>query len=263
MREIDFDTLKFRASMMGEIMSGTGKKWNVENSLTCKRALIEMYREMRYQRRHEVTTKFMEKGTTEEENGITLFSEVENQFYKKNTERITNDFFTGEYDLYTGESTTKAETIVDIKCSWSLWTFPSILDKPDTAYIYQVQTYMALSGAHTAYVAYCLVNASMKLVDEEKKRTAWKMDVYQSGIESPEYVEACKKIERNMIFDIEQFKKEYPGYDFHEKEWTFDIPANERMIKFEVKRDESLIAEMQDRVKDAREWMKSNLSQKQ
>lgn len=60
--------------------------------------------------------------------------------YKKNDVRLTNDFFTGEFDLYEGVEILKANKIIDIKSSYDWTTFPSICDKLEPKYDYQIHT---------------------------------------------------------------------------------------------------------------------------
>jgi len=243
--------------MNGEIMTGVAKGWSVENSLTCKRALVQMYREKKWKRRSNFSNKYTEKGIEVEEDSITLYSLHRGEMFRKNTERITDDIFTGEYDLFLGESPTNATEIIDIKSSWDWNTFPSFLDTIDKDYLYQVQTYMALSGATKGVIAYCLVNTPMHLIDDQKRRLQWKLNDIDGN--STEYQQGCEEIEKNSIYDMEQFKRDFPGYDHVIQDWEFDIPREERVYEIAVQRDDKLIEQMRERCFEAREWMKLNL----
>ncbi len=247
----------FRASSMGDVMTGVAKKWDVENSLTCKRKLIQMHRELIWKRRSNKSNKYVEKGLAVEEAAITLYCRVKKTMFKKNDIRLNNEFFTGELDLYEGTEIMKAKHTIDIKSSWDWTTFPSICDEVDAAYDYQGQTYMDLSGAGIHTVVHCLVNTPASMIVDEKFRLARKMGII--GTETPEYVMGCCEIEKNAIVDMAQFNKDNPGFEFHIKNWDFDIPMEQRIHEMDVVKDESKIARMKDRVNESREWMSINL----
>lgn len=251
------DKLLFRASSMGDIMTGVAKKWDVENSLTCKRKLVQIYRELTWQRRTDKCNKYTEKGLSVEEDAITLYSRVKKKVFNKNDKRLTNDFFTGEVDLFEGESIEKATHIIDIKSSWDWTTFPSICDSIDSAYDYQGQTYMDLTGAQVHTVAYCLVNTPANLILDEKRRLAYKMGVIDT--ETSEYINACIEIEKNHIYDMELFITHNPYFEFHCKDWQYDIPMLQRVYEMDVIRDDKKIISMKDRAIEGRQWMNKNL----
>jgi hypothetical protein len=252
--------LLFRPSSMSDIMSGVAKKWTVENSLTCKRKLVEMYRSLMWNRRPMKSNKYTEKGTKGEDDSITLYSLVKKQFFKKNDQRLTNAYFTGELDLYQGESIMKAEVVVDIKTSWDWTTFPSLLDTESKDYIYQGHGYMDLTGAKKFIVVHCLINTPAELILDEMKRLQWKMQVLDPDADE-EYIEMCKKIEQTMIVDLELFKKHYPFYEFKNdtSNWIWDIPMEERVHEIVIQRDEYLLDQMKARVLECRTWMNNNL----
>lgn len=251
------DKILFRASSMSEIMTGVAKGWDVENSLTCKRKLVQMHREIIWRRRSNKSNKYTEKGLSVEEDSITLYCRVKGELFNKNTIRLNNEFFTGELDLYKGEEITKAKKTVDIKSSWDWTTFPSICDTVDSAYDYQGQTYMDLSGAGIHTVASCLVNTPAGLIMDEKRKLAWKMGIID--IETPEYIEKCIEIEKNAIVDMEMFLKHFPSFEFHIRNWEHDIPMAERVYEMDVVRDDKKIGKMKDRVEECRKWMNKNL----
>jgi hypothetical protein len=251
------DKLLFRASSMGDIMTGVAKGWTVENSLTCKRKLVQMYREISWGRRSDKGNKYTEKGNSVEEDSITLYSRVKKELFKKNEIRLTNEFFTGELDLFQGEEITAAKRVIDIKSCWDWTTMPSVCDTLDAAYDYQGQIYMDLTGAGMHTIAYCLVNTPASLIQDEKKKLAWKMGVIDT--EPQEYIDACIEVEKNHIYDMELFLSHNPYFEFHCKDWKYDVPMNERFHEIDVVRDDIKIKKMIERVKECREWMNKNL----
>lgn len=255
----NYNDLIFRASSMSDIMTGIAKGWSVDNSLTCKRMLVQIHRERTWKRKSSKGNKYTEKGTQVEPDAITLYSRVKKNVYIKNDERINNLFFTGEPDLFLGKSATDCEIIVDIKSSWSWETFPSMLDTESKDYHQQLQTYMALTGAKIGIVAHCLVNTPADLISDEKRKLAWKLGVIDQ--ETPEYTELCKEIERNAIVDMGLFRKHYPFFEFHSdaEKWEHDIPKEERVHEIIIERDDAYIQKMQDRVIECRNWMNTKL----
>lgn len=80
-----------------------------------------------------VTTKALEKGLAVEQDTIDLYNSVFFTRHTKNTERRTNDWLTGECDIYVPSECTK-----DVKSSWSLDTFPLLPeDCDDSGYQWQ------------------------------------------------------------------------------------------------------------------------------
>jgi hypothetical protein len=82
--------------------------------------------------------------------------------FVKNKERKTNDWITGEADIVTEDS------IIDIKSSWSLATFPVLADQgKDKGYEMQLRAYMWLWDKPKATIAYCMVSTPEDLMKWE------------------------------------------------------------------------------------------------
>jgi hypothetical protein len=205
-----------------------------ELSKTAKSHLKKVYAKEKYGREQDIITKQMQKGTEVEEESITLLSRVLKKMLYKNDQRLNNKYITGLPDIYEGESIHSAEEITDIKSSYDLFTFlPNIGEPLDRDYYYQLQGYMALSGAKRACIAYCLVDTPEHLIDSEKWKLFKAMDVISE--ESPEFIKEAQKIEKGMRFG--------------------DIPKEERVLLFPVERDETAIAKIYEKVAKAREFL--------
>lgn len=242
----------FHPSALHKIMTGVKKKWDVENSLTCKRELVKIYREIKYDRYYTHTNKYTEKGQKSENDSITIYSRYRKEFFKKNKEQLSNEFFTGEPDIILPEET------IDVKTSWSLETFPHPLtDEPDDAYVYQGLGYMSLTGAKKHTVAYCLVNAPASLVRREQERLYYEMNC--PTLEDGDYFEGLVAIECNMIYDLKQFRSDNPNHDLYCKEWHYDIPLQDRVVEFTIPMNEEDLDKIKNRIKEARLWMSNNL----
>jgi hypothetical protein len=253
---MNFDNYLFRCSGLSKLMTEPKLKVDKEAgnlAQTTTNYLKEIYREAKYSRRNEFSSKYIEKGLSQEENAITLFSRVTKTFYKKNDTRLNNKFITGEPDLFAGDEITKCKEGFDIKCSWSIFTFPFPDDVLDPCYKWQNAGYMYLTGAEKWTTAYCLVNATANLVLNEKKAIWYKLGCPDE--EDEQYIEKCIEVEKNMIFNRSEFIKVDPGFDFHCRDWQFDIPLKERVLTFTTERNEDDIKIIQDKVLKARKWL--------
>jgi hypothetical protein len=233
----DFSKTLIRCSSIGDIMTEPKAKADKEAgnlSETAKKALKRIYAQVKYGRRKEIITKYMEKGKLVEEESITLFSRVERRFYRKNEESLCNEYLSGTYDLDNDEGDGIITEIVDIKSSWDLDTFMDNVDKPlDNGYFGQLQGYMALTGASKGTIAYCLVNTPEIFFNEAKYRLFKSMDVISEH--SPEYLVAVATLENTMKFD--------------------DIPPNERVYKISADRDDEYIKQVYKKVEKCREYL--------
>lgn len=150
--------LRIRASSLGLIM--TEPKLKTETlSAGAKTYIKKLAREFVYNFEEDISSKYMDKGIIVEDTAIALYNSVFFTDYKKNTERKTNEWVTGECDIFTGKK------IIDIKSSWSLATFPCISeDGIDKGYEWQGRAYMMLWDCDEFENAYCMVNTPEELL---------------------------------------------------------------------------------------------------
>jgi len=228
-----FNDYKFHPSSLGLIMTESRTKDPFGE--TAKSHLLECYISHVYGRSKDITNKYIEKGLMAEEDSIDLYSLVKKKMFLKNEETLQNDFFIGTPDLYEGKSIAAATLIIDLKTSWDIFTFFSSMHKPvDKKYFWQLQAYMDLTGAETSKLVYCLVNTPFKLIEDEKKKTMWKMGVIDPDVDEL-YQTACNEIEKNAIYD--------------------DIDPTKRYIEFAIPRDQDKIDQAHERVELCREFL--------
>ena len=155
--------LKIRASSLADIM--TDPKGKDETlSVGAKTAITKQAKEFVYGYDEKFSSKYTEKGLLSEDRSIDLLNSVLFTEYKKNTERKTNDWLTGEADLVTPNQ------IIDIKTSWSLSTFPCLASEGENkTYEWQLRAYMMLWDLDQAQIAYCLVSTPDHLIGYEDK----------------------------------------------------------------------------------------------
>lgn len=154
--------LNIRASSLSEIM--TDPKGKDETlSVGAKTAITKQAKEFVYGYDERFSSKYTEKGLLVEDSSIELLNSVLFSDFKKNTERKTNEWITGEADIV-------ADRIIDIKSSWSLATFPCLAAEGESkGYEWQLRAYMMLWDLDSAQIAYCLVNTPDHLVGFEDK----------------------------------------------------------------------------------------------
>lgn len=206
---------------------------------TCIEYLMEWYawetEKMRPVDKEAMYIQYVEKGKDVEEDSIRLLSIVEGELYSKNEERVSNDFLTGEPDVFKGEEIMLAEKISDIK---SAWDYPTYLKKLHCPVIksndLQLKCYMDITGAPEADVAHCLVNMPIRILDDLRYSLLKKMDVV--SMESPEFIAAWEIIERSCNFD--------------------KIPVHKRVYRIPIEPfTDSEKQQLYDRVKYCREWL--------
>jgi len=180
-------------------------------------------REQIYGRRKEFTSKQTDKGNKTEFDAVELLEGFYNwNFAAKNSSRKANDFMTGECDIIL------PDTIVDIKSSFSCFTFPLFKSKiPDTDYEWQIQGYMHLWQKPKGMVSYVLMDMPDEMIDRELRYK------FKDG------------------YTNEQYETEYAKYIYS------NIDTKYRVKSFEFEYDASKIEQVEARVKLCREYIES------
>jgi len=185
---------------------------NDELSATTKTWLKEMVKEEVYGYKKQLDTPAITKGIDYENLSIELLNEATFNSYKKNEERITNDWLTGEADIVA------PELIRDVKSSWSLETFPAFQEDANAAvkksgYDWQLRGYMMLYNKPKATIDYCMISTPDSLLKDWDNKKIHKVDgidpvrrVSTVTIERDEALEA-KMLERYEVAN--RYYKEY------------------------------------------------------
>jgi hypothetical protein len=162
--------MKIRSSALGKIMTNPRSKKETL-SATCKTYIKELVKEDLFGYRTTIDSKYLTKGIDMEDTSIDLYNEVHGTLYLKNTERLENEFITGECDI------NAEDKIIDIKSSWSLETFPaSPEDVNNKDYEWQLRAYMWLYDKPKAELAYCMVSTPDYLLKEWDNLDIHKVD---------------------------------------------------------------------------------------
>lgn len=229
------------------------KKLNPELPKTVQTELRNVYRQEKHGREFMFTNKYLQKGIFEEESAITVISNFLGMpLFKYKGDRAYGEFFQGSPDIVLKPFG------IDAKSVWSLQTLPFGDEELEDVYEWQNQAYMELFKKDKWITAKVLVNANGPLLMNEINKF-W----YASGqpeISEPEWIELAKKIERNMIFDMDLFLRDNPSYSmlYHSyDEWEFNIPMEQRIILFESFRSEEKLEQARERVRMSRDYLKN------
>ncbi len=131
-------------------------------SQTAKSYIIQKAKEDFFDYMSELNSKYITKGLAQEQDSINLLNLVRLEDYKKNEERAENEWLSGCCDIITDTS------IIDIKTSWSLDTFPAttyeLKDLSD--YEWQGRAYMWLYDMPSFELCYVMVSTAPELLGE-------------------------------------------------------------------------------------------------
>lgn len=247
-------------------------KKDAERSLpkTMQTELRKIHRMETYRRNFPFTNKYVQKGIQQEEEAITTYQMYLKKvkgittLLTKNTERLKNDWFSGEPDVGPiGVPIREWKEGWDTKCSWDLSTFPFPKDELDPQYESQNQVYMDLTGARKWTTVYCLVNGTEHQVNNEKLKYFYaynQPDEENNPTEYALYLQKVREVELMMIFDYDRFIDKFPYHDMNisKDEWHgegYDIPLEERVIEKVSIYNPEFITELKGRCTIGREYL--------
>lgn len=185
--------MKVRASQVSRLMTSPNKD---ELSKGGKTYVEEIWLNDHFGYREVVQSKYMTNGNLSEAVAIDVLSELDKDFYFKNTTRINLGFLTGECDIDTGNK------IIDIKCSWSIKTFFSAELTKD--YEWQGRAYMYLFDREKFELAYVLLDADERTVLSEQQKVYWNYKRIDEDFEDNEelynrYMQDTEQIKTNLV----------------------------------------------------------------
>jgi hypothetical protein len=158
----------FRCSSLAKLMTNPRNK-SESLSETAKSYIKQLAKENFYGYSSKIETKQMRKGTEYEMESISLVNSVWfGSNFVKNQLRETQGYLSGHPDIITDDS------IIDIKTSWSLETFPALPEDADS-YEWQVRGYMHLFNKPRAFVIFCMIDTDDELLSDWDNRDIHKV----------------------------------------------------------------------------------------
>lgn len=256
------DDILFRCSSLGHLMVEPKNKSELISETT-KTHLVDVYVSNKYNRFTEINSLVLDKGNDVEEDSITIISRRRKEFMKKNEIHLRNAFIKGTPDLFKGEEIYKAEIVRDAKSAWDAYTFYRSKYKPvEKMNYWQLQGYMALTGAKSGSIDRCLTNTPYHIVEGLLRRQSYN----HPGMDTPAWIEL--QVIANHVYDMETFQKyiDQRGVNIRtdsNSQAVFmgfvEIPIEDRHFAFEFERNDTDIERLYDKIKLCRNWMKENL----
>lgn len=198
--------INFRCSSIGKLMTEPKTKAEGPLSVGAKTYIRQLAAQEIFGVDFEVSSKQMEKGLQVEDESIAMLNRVRGFNLSKNTERRTNDFITGECDLF--DPSRKVGH--DIKSSWSIATFPiAVIDCVDKLYEWQMHGYMMLWDADKWEVNYCLVDTPDELIGFEPMQMHMVSHVPEHMRITTWHVERDKEKEAAIIEKVKHAREYY------------------------------------------------------
>lgn len=152
----------FRCSALKNIMTAPKSK-NAVLSETAKSEIKKLAKEDVFGYQAFTGNKYTKKGIELESEAIRLSGLLRFREFNKNTQRLSNDYITGECDILTDD------LIIDIKCSWDIGTHPFFDDDAtakvkEAGYDWQMQGYMWLYERELAEIDFWLLPTPSHLI---------------------------------------------------------------------------------------------------
>lgn len=241
MAQIDFSETLIHCSSLYKLMTQPATKAARdagELSETAKTHLLEVYVKERYKRIKDIYAIAMEKGTTVEEDSITLLSRYDGVMYRKNTQTFSNEYIIGTPDIIHVDPAIGDENpikgIKDIKSKWDLFTHTETLtDDMEKAYYWQLNGYMYLTDKDPVPASYG--------------------EIANCLIDTPDYLIEAKI--RKEMYELPDSMLEFVKETMYRELRFSDVEMNRRVIKKVVYRSQVDINRIPDAVKSAREYL--------
>jgi len=176
-------------------------------------------------------------GTLSESKSLQVISDMDGVKYKCHKALIKNRYLKGILDCYSGTSIKKIDKVIDIKTAASMQSLLSLVRDEETKskYYWQIMGYLAITGAEEGEVCHCLVSYSERIITDEINKFLFRAK--NLGFNG-EYIDAqIQRIKFNLTFD--------------------EIPIEQRVVRFNVVRDEQAIKSIYGKVKFCRKWLNS------
>jgi hypothetical protein len=215
-----------RCSALGALFTEPRSK-SETISATLKTHLNDWYLSTTFGVQTNISSKYTDKGLQMEDEAIREYNKFFKTNHVKNDEFFEDDFIQGTPDIIADDE------IIDIKCSFSLSTFPLLESKlPNKNYLYQLHGYMRLTGKKKAKVVYLLLDTPEDIILRDAKSIMYK-----------------EKLPDDFLDILIEEVRESQTYSH--------IPISNRIKVFEIDRDDSIIDAIDEKVIKCREYLKT------
>ena len=245
-KHAQIDAFPLRSHSVGDLMGikGLGD--------TGKKRAIYTHIEMTTGRTKVIKSKYLEKGTFNEQEAIELANRVLGENFTKNDVRMFNDYLTGECDCI------DPNKIADIKCSWDLFTFRESIIKLNTDYEWQGRSYMELYDRNEFWLIYCLTDTPYWIVEKELKYMMNEVGEIEDSAKAYQLI--INSVYTKKAF-TELVEMQHAFTKIPQIEDNFiEIPEKDRVFVFKVQRDKAKTDSLYSRIKEARQFLKTQFN---
>ncbi len=225
----------------------------IELSKGAKTYLRKLRREIKFNRRKVLKSKFLTKGLELEEDAITFLSLYHGEFFENNKGRLNDDYFTGEADITQG---------YDTKVSWELDSLPDPEEPLPNVYEFQNRVYMRLYNKEKWTTSAILLDITPHALQDK---------IYREGFEAKwagKTLPTWRKLEiisfytytEEKFFEYMELFDCKPELDDEKSANVIldfvELPINERIVEKVTLRDLDIERDMKTVVKLSREYLK-------
>jgi hypothetical protein len=216
--------IKFRCSSLSDIMTNGRSKTETLGE-TAKSQCLKTFLAYKYGYYEEIHTDGIMKGRLLESEAISILSVYKGTYLKKNKERRSNDYITGECDLIS-----KNGIISDIKISENIRTFFDVEDVSKN-YFCQGQGYMNLWELQNYELTYVLLPDTDEMIERKISRLSFHL-----------VGEDFEKAQKQLI---------------HNNDIVKNMPIEDRIKIFKFDYDPEFMNQVFERVEVCREYIKT------
>ena len=226
---------------LAELIAKKDKNLNGDISDSHAQYLLEVYAEMTEGivsiEKEVAYAPAIEKGLNMEQEAAMMISKVTGRLFKVHKERITNDYLSGELDLYEGESPVQAYCIIDVKNSIDYVVYlKKIKKKPERQYVFQVQGYIDISNASEGYIGDVICTMPAELQMDYVNKLVRKHRVISEESGDPDFRKSLTRLLQSM------------DYQRIDERLRVNLKPIQPFSKFEQQK-------VYDRVKISRDWL--------
>lgn len=188
MKEINFDTYKFRCSAIGKIVP---KPKGRGGELTyIKECFIGEMHDIR----KDISSKYFDKGNLCEQDAMQILQDAlyPKSFVKSFKKHVSNDFIQGTPDVV------MSDYLYDIKNAYDRFTFANA--EKTWEYEWQIKAYLWLTGKTKGRLFYTLTNMPEELIQDEERKLFYSHRPKFISTEQKEYLEACEELRKKLDF---------------------------------------------------------------
>ena len=228
------------------------KKFSLSGTAKSKLADIVFYE--KYGRINSLSSKYLDKGITQEKAARDLLSKILDIPLVADEERKANDWVTGKRDI------DSKEIIFDIKSKWDFTTYAkSLVSSSNELYLRQLDCYMDLWGIRSSILCHILVDTPVNLVERELRSLDFKNNVLTMGGDvRDECIGQVVDLVNQHIYTREGLENLVHQSSILELEWFggfIEIPESDRIHMINHDYDQNRIEQRNESIILAREYM--------